>query len=98
METRESTRLRQAREARGVSQEQLAKVTGLSLSTVQRLERGRMNNPPYRYLVNCAMALEVKVDDLIEDEWREWLPLDVLNAPEPPKKGWWRRAKPPWVK
>ena len=98
MENPEPTRLRQAREARGVSQEQLAEVTGLSLSTLQRLERGRMNNPPFRYLVNCAAALEVKVEDLIEEEWLQWLSLDVLKAAEPPEKGWWRRPKPSWLR
>ena len=73
-------------------------MAGLSLRTLQRLEAGRLNNPPYRYLVNCAQALEVKVEDLIEEEWRAWLQLDVLNAAQAPQKGWWKTPKPPWMK
>jgi hypothetical protein len=27
-------------------------------------------NPPFRYLVNCAIAPGVELDDVIEDDWR----------------------------
>jgi hypothetical protein len=32
-----------------------------------------MLNPPLRYLVNLSIVLGCELDDLIEDEWREWL-------------------------
>lgn len=76
----------------------MARCTGLSLSTYQRLEKGQMNNPPLRYLANCALALDVKLEDLIEDQWREWLPLDVASAAEPPKSGWWEKQLPEWLR
>jgi len=55
-----------------------ASAAGISVRTLQRLESGqygRDNNPPLRYLVSCAAALEL--DDwhlLLEDEWQEPLP------------------------
>ena len=65
---------RYRREA-GVNQDALSRATGISVRTLQRLE-GRVNkNPPVRYLISCALALEL--DDwhlLLEDEWATPLP------------------------
>jgi hypothetical protein len=55
----------------------MALATGPSVATYQRLERGEMSNPPLRYLVNCAIVRKVELDEVIEDEWREWYPFDV---------------------
>lgn len=78
------TRLAAARVRRGVTQAELARAIGIALPTYRRLERGRMDSPPLRYLTNAALALGVTLDDLIEDEWREWFVFDHHRAPEPP--------------
>lgn len=62
---------------RGVTQEELARAVGISVPTYRRLERGEVRNPKFGQLVNCAIALVVALDTLIEDEWREWLPFDA---------------------
>lgn len=75
----------------GATQEQLAEVTGLSVSTIRRLERGELENPPITYLINCARALDVELEELIEPEWA-WSVFDA-RAAEPPEEGWPMR---PW--
>lgn len=67
----------------GVTQQELADATGLSLATVYRLESGQVRNPKVRDLANCALALGLELDDVIEDEWREWTNLDGKH-PAPP--------------
>jgi transcriptional regulator with XRE-family HTH domain len=54
-----------------MSQRALAAETGLSLRTLQRIERLEIDNPPIRYLTNCAIALGCGLEDLIEPSWRE---------------------------
>ena len=78
------TRLASWRKQRGLTQEELARATGISRSVYWRLENNRNPNPPLRYLVNCALALGCSLDDLIEDDWREWLVLDQRHAAAPP--------------
>lgn len=66
------TRLALERARAGVSQADLAYVTGIPLTTYRRLERGKMPNPPIRYLTNIALALDVPLFDICEDGWLEW--------------------------
>lgn len=81
--------LRRVRVSRRISQRELAEATGLSLRTIQRLEAvGHSDNPPLRYLVNCAMALDVPLEDILESEWLSWRVFDV-RAGTPPEPGWW---------
>lgn len=70
------SRLAVARVAAGVTQAEAAERIGIGLATYRRLERGQVENPPLRYLVNAAIMFGVDVDDVIDDRWREWLPLD----------------------
>lgn len=70
-----------------VSQKELAEATGISVTTIRRLERLEFDNPPLRYLVNCALALGVPLDQVIEDEWRQWKVFDIAAA-QPPGKEW----------
>jgi transcriptional regulator with XRE-family HTH domain len=94
--TTAETRLARARMSRGVTQEELAKTVGISVPTYRRLERGQTNNPKLRHLVNCAIALGVDLDDVLEDEWFEWLPLDKSSAAVPPEPDeFWRRPYRP---
>lgn len=71
-----------------MSQEELAAASGLSLPTYRRLERGRTTNPPYRYLVNLAHVLGCGLDELIEEEWRQWLPIGGRKPPPDPEALW----------
>jgi transcriptional regulator with XRE-family HTH domain len=66
------SRLYERRRAAGLSQRALADRAGLSLRTLQRIERLEVDNPPIRYLTNCAIVLGCELEDLIEPAWREW--------------------------
>jgi len=71
-----------------MSQVELAEATGISMATLRRLERGTKANPPLRYLSNCAIVLGVEVEELIEDNWRKWLPLARKRPPRNPQSLW----------
>jgi transcriptional regulator with XRE-family HTH domain len=66
-----------------VRQEEMAERTGIPLRTYQRLESGELTNPPIRYLVNCALALTLELDEVCEPEWLEWLPTAQAPKPKP---------------
>jgi transcriptional regulator with XRE-family HTH domain len=83
MPRRGKTRLSQVRAHVLFSQEEMAERTGISLRTYQRLESGRLENPPLRYLVNCAIALGVELTDILEADWLDWLPLTEEAAAPP---------------
>lgn len=88
----QATKLARERIRRGVTQQELADAIGLAIASYQRLERGNNANPGIRTLQNCALALGVPLDDLIEDEWREWLVMDQSRAAQAPNPaGFWRR-------
>jgi transcriptional regulator with XRE-family HTH domain len=69
---RARSRLHERRQAAGLSQRSLAERAGLSLRTLQRIERLEVDNPPIRYLTNCAIVLGCELEDLIEPAWRKW--------------------------
>lgn len=86
------TRLAEWREKRKVTQEELAAATGISTSTIRRLENPPSiaeANPPLRYLQNCALALGCNVSDLVEPEWKEWLSFDTRKSKPPDPKDFW---------
>jgi transcriptional regulator with XRE-family HTH domain len=85
------TRLAHARMSRGVTQDELAQAVGISVPTYRRLERGEVRNPKLGHLVNCAIALGVELDALLEDEWLQWLPFDQRAATPPEPEALWRR-------
>jgi transcriptional regulator with XRE-family HTH domain len=60
--------LAEARVRKGMSQRHLAEMTGLSLSTLARLEKYRVRLPPLQWYVNCAIALGVELDEVV-DSW-----------------------------
>jgi transcriptional regulator with XRE-family HTH domain len=101
---RKITRLRLAREAALLSQRELAELAGIPIATYRRLERGEIRNPSVRLLVNCAIVLFRPVEELLDDEWLEWLPIDRREPPPledraPPLKDLPRRKlKPEWTK
>jgi transcriptional regulator with XRE-family HTH domain len=92
---RKKTRLRLARDAAGVSQQELAELAGIPIATYRRLERGEVRNPSIRLLVNCAIVLFTPVEELLDDEWLEWLPIDRRDPPPVKERRPLVRALPP---
>jgi transcriptional regulator with XRE-family HTH domain len=73
-----------------VTQEELAAAIGVSPPTLRGLERGEVENPKLRTLVNCAIALGVELADVLEDDWLEWLPTGGAKRPPKPDRLWRR--------
>jgi transcriptional regulator with XRE-family HTH domain len=78
-----NTRLAYWRHRRGLSQAELRDRAGLSRATYARLEQGRYENPPLRYLTQLAILLEVDLMALIEDRWMDWHHLGNRKEPLP---------------
>jgi transcriptional regulator with XRE-family HTH domain len=89
------TRIAVARVRRGITQADLADALGLSLATYRKLEHGRMDNPPLRYLVNLGIALDVPFSALVEDRWRDWAAISPDRSTPPDRSELWRSA--PWA-
>jgi len=60
-------KLRRLRRGSAMTQEQLAKASGVSPSTIVAIERGERPNPHPGTLGKLAKALEVSPADLLED-------------------------------
>lgn len=82
MTRRWKTKLHFARGGGGLTQKWMSERTGIPLRTYRRLESGELANPPLRYLVNCAIVLNVPLADVCEDDWLRWTPFDK-NARKP---------------
>ncbi len=54
------------REAKGLSQEKLARSADVANNTLIKMETGENKNPTLETLKRVAKALEVSVDDLIK--------------------------------
>ena len=65
-----SSRLKQLRKERKITQEQLSNSVGVDISTVKRWERGEFG-PDFEKLVKIAMALDVPVSWLFVPETPE---------------------------
>ncbi|BAZ18739.1 XRE family transcriptional regulator (plasmid) [Calothrix sp. NIES-4071] len=61
-------KLKEIREARGFSQEGLARAVGVSLNTMQRWEYNLIRSASFDTLEKLCEVLECKVEDLLE--WR----------------------------
>jgi transcriptional regulator with XRE-family HTH domain len=70
-QTRVETKLAAWRVKRGMTQQELAEVVGLPLSTYRLYERGKMADPGVITLKRFAYVLGCKLADLIEDDW-DW--------------------------
>ena len=70
------TRIARARLAANLSQEELAERSGLAPRTIERLDRGELDNPGIRHIVRLAAVLDCPAEQLIEDAWRDrsWRP------------------------
>jgi len=60
-------RIRTLRTVRGLSQEEVARRTGIGLKSYGDLERGRTRDPHYSTLRGVARALGVRVEELLEE-------------------------------
>ena len=58
--------LRKLREAKGLSQEKLARLADVANNTILKIEAGKNQNPTLDTLKKIAEALEVTVHDLIQ--------------------------------
>lgn len=54
------------RNAKGHSLEKIARLAGLSLNTIVKIENGTNKNPTIDTLTKIAKALDVSVDELIK--------------------------------
>ena len=54
----------EARKAKGLTQEQLAKILGVTQGAVSQWEKG-ISHPSYEMLPKVAAALEITLDELI---------------------------------
>lgn len=59
-----SSKLKDVREARGMSQVELSEVSGISRATISAMENGVARNTTSKTLVALATALATTVDDL----------------------------------
>lgn len=60
-------RLARYREARKLSQNQLARITGIAQTTISAIERGEAD-PRLRTVIILSRALGVSIDELVQDE------------------------------
>jgi len=59
-----SKNLRKMREAKGLSQEKLARMADVANNTIIKIESGKNQNPTLNTLKKIAKALGVSIDDL----------------------------------
>jgi transcriptional regulator with XRE-family HTH domain len=59
-----SKNLRKMREAKGLSQEKLARMVDVANNTIIKIESGKNQNPTLNTLKKIAKALGVSIDDL----------------------------------
>jgi len=60
-----SKNVKKMREAKGLSQEKLARLADVANNTLIKMETGENKNPTLETLKRVAKALEVSVEDLI---------------------------------
>jgi len=60
-------RIRELRNKRGMSQEKLARLAGISYNTIVKIESGESKNPTIQTMAGIAKALNVPLDELIKN-------------------------------
>lgn len=71
----------------GLSQKKLAQISGLSFNNLVNIEAGKNKNPGIKFVHNLAQSLNVKVDDLLQDQKkdiRKFAPLYQRDLPPLP--------------
>lgn len=80
-----ATPLARARVSKGLYQHELARAAGISITTYRRLERGTVGNAPLWQYTNCAIALNVELEQLLgRKALTSWHP--TPSAPRPPNE------------
>lgn len=59
-------KIRELRNKKGLSQERLARVAGVSYNTVVKIESGESKNPTFQTMAGIAKALGVSLDELVK--------------------------------
>lgn len=80
------TNLARTRQRVGLSQADLAQLAGVSLRSLQRIEKGEHPNPPVRYLSNFALVLGVQLAEVCEPEWLNWTKLPGVGSKPPSRE------------
>jgi len=62
----------------------------MSYASLYRLESGMVKNPPLWWYQNCAIALGVELDDILDYEHEGWRASP--QAPHPPGPNWQKRT------
>ncbi len=74
--------IKKMREARGLSQRELARLANLSPAYISRIEAGENDNPSLRALINIARALKVTIND-IKKSMGSYYPHDIDSIKTP---------------
>lgn len=61
----QSTKIRQLRENKGLSQEKLARLADVSNNTIVNIESGKQTNPTIETVSKIAKALDVTIEELL---------------------------------
>src|SRR3954447_20795473 len=77
-------RLRALRKARGWTQQDLSRVSGLTRSHISRLQRGDIQLPSSDRLRQLALALDTSLDDLLEAAGYRDAAADAAGLPDLP--------------
>lgn len=60
------TKIREERESQHITQRHLALISGVSYSTITKIETGKTKNPAFLQVVMLCKALNISIDDLIK--------------------------------
>jgi len=63
-----SKNIKKFRKKKGLSQDKLAKLADVTHTTLVKIESGVNDNPTIKTLIKIANALDIKLDDLIENK------------------------------
>jgi DNA-binding XRE family transcriptional regulator len=61
----QSTKIKQLREKKGLSQEKLARLADVSNNTIVNIESGKQTNPTIETVSKIAKALDVAIEEII---------------------------------
>lgn len=60
-------KIKKARDNRGITQKELSKMSGVSYSTLTKLESGVIKSPSFEVIIRITKALDIRLDELIEN-------------------------------
>lgn len=60
-------KIKSQREKFGYTQKQLSKVSGVSYSTITKIESGKTKNPAFQQVLMICKSLNISIDELIKE-------------------------------